>query len=160
MESSVGLSISPSSHWTHSSSENAWVFISKQISGQKCCVSFAFALWDMLLSQCCKHMAMASYSSDPQRHCNKYMGLLVLWNLQLHKLVISMLELLNILFCEIDGEQMSPRKSSKASLESEGIYFGYYGYTSLFPQPVSMQSNVPQRDVATEAKVTLPLSIF
>lgn len=71
-----------------------------------------------------------------------------------------MLELLNLLFCGIDGEQLSPRKSSEVSLESEGIYFGYYGYTSLVPQPVSMQSNVSQRDIASEAKATLPLSIF
>lgn len=94
----------------YSSSKSAWAFISKQISNKKCCVSFAFTLWDLLLSQCCKHMAVASYSSDPQRHCNSYVGYLLLWNL-LYRLVISMLEHLKLLLCKIDEEHLSLKKN-------------------------------------------------
>lgn len=40
--------------------------MSKHISGQKCCVSLAYTLWGTLLSKCCKHVALASHSNDPQ----------------------------------------------------------------------------------------------
>lgn len=138
------------------SSKSAWAFISKQIFGQKCCVSLAFAPWDTLLGQYCKHLAMASYCSDPQRCCNNYTGYLVLWNLLLYRLVISMLELLKWLICGIDGEQLSPRSKPEVS---EGIYFGYYGYTSLATQPMFMQTDASQQDVASNVKSSLPLSI-
>lgn len=40
--------------------------MSKHISGQKRCVSLALTLWGTLSSQGCKHVALASYSDDPQ----------------------------------------------------------------------------------------------
>lgn len=64
MESSTGLSTSISGGWSHLIL--IWKSLSKHISGQKRCVSLALTLWGTVLSQCCTHVALASYSNDPQ----------------------------------------------------------------------------------------------
>lgn len=72
--------------------------------------------------------------------------------------MISVLELLKLLICGIDGEQLSPRKKSlEASLELVKAFILVIMDTHHLPRN---QSNVSQREAAPEAKATLPLSIF
>lgn len=108
-----------------------------------------------------KHMSMASYNSDSQRHHNTDLGYLVLW---LWWLMIFMFQLLNYWSAELIENSWAPRKLRSKLGVDKRIYFGYYGYIMdtypLAPWPVFTQSIISWWDIVSEAKAALSLRIF